>query len=257
MKHTSIPLLLVIFLVSLFTNISNGQQKPPATPPSTPAKTDTRPLVQLSGVITAPDGISAIPYSTVNIRHSFRGTIAGLDGFYSLVVAEKDTIEYRALGFKKFSVIVPTGNAEQKYTQNVLLETDTLSELPTTVSPYLTPEEFKQAFLSLKLKDDLTERAKKNLDQENMRELYESLARDGQENQLYTLQQIASSSYYAGGQKNYSMLGNGVPVPTSLLNPFAWAEFIKAIKEGKYKKKKKDKDHDKEKDAKSKNNYDY
>jgi hypothetical protein len=218
-------------------------------------KPDEKKLVQLSGIITAGDGKSAIPFSTVHIIHTYRGTIAGNDGFYSLVVAEKDTVEYEALGFKKVSFIIPTGTIDQKMNHSVSLETDTLSEQVTDVFAYLTKEEFKRIFLDLKLKDDLTDRAKKNLDQESMRELYESLARDGQENQLYTLQQIASSSYYAGGQKNYALLGNGVAVPTSLLNPFAWAEFIKAVKEGKYKKKKKDRDKDK--NIKEKNNYDY
>jgi hypothetical protein len=171
------------------------------------------------------------------------------------VVAEKDTVEYGALGFRKERFIVPASVPDQKLNHSVLLEVDTLMIDSTIVLADLTKEEFKQVFMNLKLNDDLTERAKKNLDTENMRELYESLARDGQENQLYTLQQIASASYYAGGQKNYSLLGNGVAVPNSLLNPFAWAEFVKAVKEGKYKKKKKDKE--KSDKHKEKNNYDY
>jgi hypothetical protein len=147
------------------------------------------------------------------------------------------------------------GVTDQKLNHNVALETDTLIEDPTVIQFYLTKEEFKQAFLSLKLKDDLTERAKKNLDQETMRELYENLARDGRENQLLTLQQIASSSYYAGGQTNYSLLGNGVAIPNSLLNPFAWAEFVKAVKDGKYKKNK-EKEKRKEKHKDNTNHYD-
>ena len=56
------------------------------------------------------------------------------------------------------------------------------------------------------------------------------------------MQQIASSFYYAGGQRNYAMLGsNNTPIPSTLLNPFAWAQFFKAIKEGQYKKKEEEK----------------
>jgi hypothetical protein len=249
MKLTRIYLLFI--LAALFSGISTGAR---AQKTGEPKKKSDNSLVQLSGVIAAPDGKSAIPYATVNIMHSYRGTIAGPDGFYSLVVGEKDTVEYRALGFKKAIFVLPFGIIDQKLTHNVALESDTLVE-PLTRIPYLTPEEFKQAFLNLKLQDDLTEKAKKNLDQETMRTLYETLAKDGQESQLYTLQQIASSSYYAGGQKNYAMLGNGVAVPTSLLNPFAWAAFIKEIKDGKYKKKKKDRS--KSKDINGKNIYDY
>jgi hypothetical protein len=245
-------LLIAGIILTLSAHQICAQQKKSTTETK---KTDDKKLVQLSGVITAYDGKSAIPFSTVHILHTYRGTIAGTDGFYSLVVGERDTVEYEALGFKKVSFVIPANNPDQKFNHSVSLETDTLSAPTTDIFANLTKEEFKQIFMNLKLSDDLTERAKKNLDQENMRQLYESLARDGQENQLYTLQQIASSSYYAGGQKNYALLGNGVAVPTSLLNPFAWAEFIKALKEGKYKKNKKDRDKDK--NVKDKNNYDY
>jgi len=251
LKNILSPFLLFLAIILSYSAL-NAQQKPVNGKPVV----EDKKLVQLSGVVTAPDGRSAIPFSTVHISHTFRGTIAGMDGFYSMVVGEKDTVEFHALGFKKFYFVVPSGNQDQKLTKNISLETDTLTEEPTIITPYLTKEEFRQAFLSLKLKDDLTERAKKNLDQETLRDLYETLARDGQENQLLTLQQIASSSYYAGGQKNYAMLGNGIPIPTSLLNPFAWVEFLKAVKDGRYKNKKKtDKEKDKLKD--NTNHYDY
>lgn len=257
MKLNYIPFYL-LFLILLSAPVSNlmAQQKPNPGKATDVKKDEEKKLIQLSGVITAPDGKSAIPFSTVHISHTYRGTVAGMDGFFSMVVGEKDTVEFNALGFKKRTFVIPIGNADQKLTHNVVLETDTLTEEPTVIIPYLTKEEFKQAFLSLKLKDDLTERAKKNLDQETLRDLYETLARDGQENQLLTLQQIASSSYYAGGQKNYAMLGNGIPIPTSLLNPFAWVEFLKAVKDGRYKNKKKtDKEKNKLKDTQ--NHYDY
>jgi hypothetical protein len=194
-------------------------------------------LVQLSGIISSSEGKVGIPYSTVRIRHTFRGTISGVDGFYSLVAKEKDTIDYGALGFKTVTFVIGTGIKDQKLTHSVGLATDTITFPITQINPFPTPEAFKQAFLSLKLQDSMSDYARKNLDQAKMQELYETLAKDGQEQQLYTLQAIASSYYYAGGQKNYMMLGS-TPVPTSLLNPFAWAEFIKAIKEGKFKKKK-------------------
>ncbi len=240
--------LYIILCFIVFGSIQVKAQKLPA------AKTADSKLVQLSGVITAPNGVSAIPYATVRLIHTFRGTIAGTDGFYSLVVNEKDTVEYQALGFKAVRFVIPTGITNQEFDHNVSLPRDTFTIAPTNIYANLTPEEFRRIFLSLHPNEDLTEKAKKNLDQQTMRQLYESLARDGQESQLYQLQQIASSAYYAGGQTNYNLLGNGIAVPSSLLNPFAWAEFIKSIKEGKYKKK----DDKKKKDQQnSPPNYDY
>ena len=228
-------------------------QKQPA--PNTSKSADSK-LVQLSGVISAPNGVSAIPYATVRLVHTFRGTIAVPDGFYSLVVNEKDTVEYEALGFKKVRFIIPSGTTNQEFDHNVSLPRDTFTIATTNIYANLTPEEFRRIFLSLHLNDDLTEKAKKNLYQQTMRQLYESLARDGQESQLYQLQQIASSAYYAGGQTNYQLLGNGVAIPTSLLNIPSWIQFIKSIKEGKYKKKKDDDKKKKDQEA-SPPNFDY
>lgn len=192
-------------------------------------------LVQLSGTITMGDGTTPIPFTTVHIKNTFRGTVAAVDGFYSLVAAEKDTVEYMALGFKKYSFVVPTNTVDQKCTHNQSMTQDTFTFSETIIYPYPSKENFRQAFLDLKLNDNLYDIAKKNLDQEKLAELYETLARDGQEQQIYTLQQIALSSYYAGGQTNYARFGN-TPVPLSILNPFAWSEFIKSLK----KKKKSD-----------------
>src|SRR5688500_1472723 len=63
-------------------------------------------LIQLSGVIKA-DVKTPIPFSTVRIKNTVRGTIAAVDGFYSLVVKPKDTIEYVAMGFKTARFTVP------------------------------------------------------------------------------------------------------------------------------------------------------
>lgn len=206
---------------------------------SAQSRDQDRKLVQLSGTITMGDGSTPIPFTTVHIKSTFRGTVAAVDGFYSLVAAEKDTVEYIALGFKKYSFIVPANTVDQKYTHNQSMTQDTFTFSETIIYPYPSKENFRQAFLSLKLNDNLYDIAKKNLDQEKLAELYETLAKDGQEQQLYTLQQIALSSYYAGGQTNYARFGN-TPVPLSILNPFAWSEFIKSLKKKKNQDNKKD-----------------
>ncbi len=193
-------------------------------------------LIQLSGVIKA-DAKTPIPFSTVRVKNTIRGTIAAVDGFYSLVVKPKDTVEYVALGYKILQFNVPDNITDNKYLNNVILLEDTIVWNETVVYPWPTREEFKEAFLALQVEDTYADMAKKNLDQRKLMELYETLARDGKENQMYALQQIASSYYYAGGQRNYMMM-NGAAVPTSLLNPVAWTQFIKDIQSGKFKRKK-------------------
>ncbi|RYD82486.1 MAG: hypothetical protein EOP53_03630 [Sphingobacteriales bacterium] len=193
-------------------------------------------LIQLSGLIKA-DPKTPIPFSTVRIKNTIRGTIAAVDGFYSLVVREKDTVEYVAIGYKTARFVVPGKVQDHKFTYNVMMLTDTFTFEEVNIYPWPTKEDFKEAFLSLQVEDTYADIAKKNLDQQKLMELYESLAKDGKENQMYALQQMASSYYYAGGQKNYMMMG-GAAVPTSLLNPIAWTQFIRDLQAGKFKKKK-------------------
>ncbi|MDZ4838781.1 MAG: carboxypeptidase-like regulatory domain-containing protein [Bacteroidota bacterium] len=196
-------------------------------------------LVQISGLITSKVTDKPVPFATIHIKGTFRGTIAAVDGFYTMVAAERDTLEYVAYGYKTFRYIVPANVKDHKANSHVKLLSDTFTYRPLDSFPYASKEEFKQAFISAKLDKTYEDLAKKNLDPQKMAELYETLARDGNEMQMYTLQQIAASYYYAGGQRNYLLLGSGsTPIPTSLLNPFAWGEFIKSIKQGKYKKKK-------------------
>ncbi len=196
-------------------------------------------LVQLSGIVSS-KRIGSIPFATIHVRNSYRGTFAAYDGFYSLVVKEKDTIEYSAIGFKKTIFVIPANQADHKYIYSPVLETDTINFLGPVVGPRMSYEQFKNSFLNLRLSDGYAENARKNLDPEVLADLYESLARDGGENQQIVMQQFVNSYYYSGYQTNYNMMGNNsTPVPTSLMNPFAWAQFFQAIKEGKYKKKEK------------------
>jgi hypothetical protein len=201
-------------------------------------------LVQLSGIVTS-TRIGPIPFATVKIKSSYLGAIAAFDGFYSLVVKERDTVEYSAIGFKKAYFIVPASANDQKYIYSPLLGSDTISFRGPTIGPRTSYDQFRQAFLNLKLADTYADNARRNLDPETLSELYETLAHDGGENQQIAMQQIANAYYYSGYQTNYNMLGNNnTPVPTSLLNPFAWAQFFQAIKDGKYKKKETKKKYD-------------
>jgi hypothetical protein len=197
-------------------------------------KTDKN-LVQMSGIISS-EKVGTIPFSTVKIKNTFRGTIAGVDGFYTFVVKPKDTVEFSAVGFKKTFFVVPGDVKDQKLTYSPVLKTDTLTFEESVVYPWPSKEQFRQAFMDLKLDETYMDIAKRNMDQEKLLALYQEMARDGGENQQYVLQQIASSFYYSGGQRNYHMVG-GSPIPTTLLNPIAWVQFFKAIKDGEFKKK--------------------
>ncbi|MNT83216.1 hypothetical protein D3C72_2230520 [compost metagenome] len=77
-----------------------------------------------------------------------------------------------------------------------------------------------------KIPDDSYEIARKNTDEAQRRILINSLPADGREAINYQLHQQANKYYYSGQ----------LP-PMNILNPAAWADFIKAWKRGDFKRK--------------------
>ena len=70
-------------------------------------------------------------------------------------------------------------------------------------------------------------RAQRNLERAELKERLEPMPMDGRMNQAYAMKQERSKLYYAGQ----------LP-PNNLLNPIAWAEFIRAWQNGDFKRKK-------------------
>ncbi|MCX6350507.1 MAG: carboxypeptidase-like regulatory domain-containing protein [Bacteroidetes bacterium] len=223
------PIFRILFLLLAATTLVQAQRLP--------FSEDSRKLIQLTGVVSSPN-IGVIPYTAVKVKNTSNSIIANNTGFYAIVVRENDTVQFSAVGFKPYNLIVtPTQTEAISYNPSMLV--DTLVFHGGTIYPWPTKEEFKQAFLKLKLKDGYSEIARKNLEQQTLNDIAESLPQDGHELGGRTLQDFQKSFYYSGGQKNYFLFGgpNGSAIPTSLLNPFAWAQFIKSIKNGDYNRK--------------------
>ena len=194
-------------------------------------------LVQFSGLVLTADSSLPLPYAHIKVKHSFRGTISNFEGFFSIVVRETDTIEVSAVGYKKRRYIIPPNIEDQRYSILVALITDTLTMNEAMIYPWPSKDRFKQAFLELEVNKTYYDLAFENLHPDKMKRLFYGTAMDASENQHYYMNQIAGRAGYLGGQTNYAQFpGMGSPIPLSLLNPFAWAEFIKALKEGRFKR---------------------
>jgi hypothetical protein len=115
-----------------------------------------------------------------------------------------------------------------------ILLTDTIMLREAVIYPWPTKEQFKEAFLSLRVPDDDLERAKHNLKQEKMVYIAQNMGMDGSMNFKNQMMNQQSRIYYAG------------QVPTgNWLNPLAWAKFIQAWQNGDFKKKEYDPSKDK------------
>jgi len=185
-----------------------------------------RKLVQFTGVVVEGDSLRPIPYTSIIIKNSNRGTISDYFGYFSFVAQVRDTLQFSAIGFTNATFIIPDTLSDNKYSLIQVLRTDTVYLQTTEVYPWPTKEQFKQAFLKLEMPQDDLDRANSNMARADMKERMTGMAMDASLNYKYNMQQYQSKLYYAGQ----------LP-PNNLLNPIAWAKFIQAWKRGDYKKK--------------------
>ncbi|TDG37345.1 hypothetical protein EZJ43_04295 [Pedobacter changchengzhani] len=179
-------------------------------------------LIQFSGIITDIDSVSVIPYVTItNISNKNQRIAADYRGYFTMIVHPSDTLLFTAIGYKKFSTIIPVINPDNKYTAMVKMKSEVIN-LPTVrIFPWATTEEFTREFLSMKLADDDMAIAKKNLSRESINGMIQTLPRDGQE--------IGSQNY----RYNFDRMINKNMVQTNpLLNPFAWGKLMQQIFDG-------------------------
>jgi len=178
-------------------------------------------------VLTA-DSIHPVPFTNISIKNTKWGTVADYYGYFSLVARKADTILFSAMGYKQGVFVIPDTVTGTRYSLIQVMPSDTVMLPQTVIYPWPSKEQFKEAFLYYKVPEDDIERAKKNLRPELIHSLADAYPMDGSMNYKNSMQLLQDKYYY-----------NGQTQPISILNPFAWAQFIKAWKEGKFKRKKK------------------
>jgi len=201
-----VTLFLLIFSVTAFAQEKPAQDK----------------LIQFSGIITDVDSTNVIPYVTItNLSAKSQRVAADYRGYFTFIVHPGDTILFTAIGYKKFSTIIPRNEPDNKYTIMVKLKAEVINLPSVRVFPWATTEEFTREFLSMKLADDDLAIAKKNLSRSSIDGLVQTLPRDGQE--------IGSQNY----RYNFDRMINKNMVQTNpLLNPFAWGKLMQQIFDG-------------------------
>ncbi|MCE9538882.1 MAG: carboxypeptidase-like regulatory domain-containing protein [Bacteroidetes bacterium] len=183
-------------------------------------------LIQFSGVVVEGVDLRPVPYTSIIVKNTHRGTISDFYGYFSFVAKVSDTIEFSAIGFSSAQYIIPDTLTSNTYSLIQVLLKDTVFLKLTEVFPWPSKEQFKQAFLNLDLPEDDMARASKNMDRSDIKDQMVGMAMDASLNYKYSSQQYQSKLYYAGQYP-----------PNNLLNPIAWAKFIKAWKNGDFKKK--------------------
>lgn len=189
-------------------------------------KTDAD-LVQFSGIVVYGDSLQPISFTNIYTKHNRRGTICDYKGYFSFVTQKTDTIIFSAMGFKNALFIIPDTIKESRYSMVQIMTSDTIVLPIAAIYPWPSKEKFKEAFLTLDIPDDDIATAHKNLAIEEIKKSAENYKMDGSMNYRNYINSQVDKLYYAGQAP-----------PNNLLNPFAWAKFIKAWKNGDFKNKK-------------------
>jgi hypothetical protein len=182
-------------------------------------------LIQLNGRVIN-EMLEPLPFSHILIMNSYRGAITNSNGRYTLVVEVGDTVLFSAAGYKRKYLRMP-GTVTKPFLQlDVQLEIDTLVIDAVEVYPWKSYEEFKEAFVNLKLPTDDMERARRNIAL-----IRTQIIMDYEPDAYANFQNIMEQQY----RQTYSQNMNQ---SWQILNPFAWAKFFEALKRGDYKSKK-------------------
>lgn len=182
-------------------------------------------LVQFSGVIVTADSLQPVAFTNIYNANLQKGTSADFYGYFSFVARRGDTLLFSAVGYKNSSFIIPDTIHGNRYSMIKVLTADTIMLSETVIYPWPTLAQFKEAFVNMDVPDDDLEIARKNLEQSEIYDRAMAMPMDGSMNYRNYIDQKTSKLYYYGQ----------LP-PNNLLNPFAWAEFIKAWREGKFKR---------------------
>lgn len=183
--------------------------------------------IYLSGLVVAGDSSYGVPGVHLYIKNAGVGTATNNLGYFAMPTEVGDTIIISAIGYKNQRLIIPR-RQDQGFSVLIDLKTDTTFLPVIEIFPYPTEEIFVEAFLALELPENhLYEKMEANLNKNKITSMAMSLPMTG------------SESYRSFVNKQTYQQANQHFAPSySILNPFAWAEFIKSVKRGDLKKKK-------------------
>ncbi len=168
-----------------------------------------------------------LPNAYVFNTSSGRGALTDDLGNFQLYVYPGDSLTFSYVGYKKKYFIVPyILEAVQTGIIYMAEESKMLAEVK--VYPYSTEEDFKRAFLEMKLENEAGRRAlEKNIEQSKLNVLALQAGLSGAGN----FRNFSDQMTYASTNRTF------VQSPLmALTNPFAWANFIKSVKNGDLKK---------------------
>ncbi|WP_428657105.1 carboxypeptidase-like regulatory domain-containing protein [Runella sp.] len=186
--------------------------------------------IMFTGRVVGVKGTQTLGKAYIFIPRAGRGTLADPEGYFALPVFPGDSIVFSYLGYQKQYHIIPRRHMEESYSAIILMKEDVKTLAEVKVYPYATEEEFKKAFVAMKLPDEFE---RNNLEQNTRQELLMQLAAVTPLSAAGNYRNFMDQQIF--GRENAANRSFTTAIP--FLNPFAWAKFINSVKNGDLKKK--------------------
>lgn len=206
-----------VCLLSVFTVMAQEEQR----------------AIQFSGV-TVTEGANGepevLPYTSIAIKGTSRGTVSDIYGFFSFVAVAGDTVVFSRIGYQTVEKGIPDSLTIDRYSWQQIMSQDNYLLPEAVIVPWPSREHFKFDFLAIDITNQLRQKAEENLAKQVLEELRYTVPVDGAETYSLVFEQQQQDYRYSGQFK-----------PQNIFNPVAWKQFIEAWRRGDFKKKKKDK----------------
>ena len=186
--------------------------------------------ITFTGFITGGKNSEPLPGAYIYIPKAGKGVLSAPNGYFALPVFPGDSIVFSYVGFKAQYHIIPRRLTDLTYSVVVALQEDVKTLAEVKVYPYATEELFKEAFVNLKLPDQME---RDNLARNTSPEAIMRQAA------TMPMGALANHQYFMNQQFNgrESIIGRSQMTTFSFTNPFAWANFIRSVKRGDLKSK--------------------
>ncbi|WP_273213082.1 carboxypeptidase-like regulatory domain-containing protein [Runella zeae] len=186
--------------------------------------------IMFTGRVVGVKGTQTLSKAYIFIPRAGRGTLADEGGYFALPVFPGDSVVFSYLGYQKQYHVIPRRHMEESYSAIILMKEDIKTLAEVKVYPYATEEEFKKAIIAMKLPDEFE---RENLEKNTRQELLMQMAAATPMSAASNYRSFMDQQIF--GRENAANRSFTTAFP--FLNPFAWANFLKSVKNGDLKKK--------------------
>lgn len=189
--------------------------------------------VQISGIVLTNDSTPQyIPYAHVVVKNRSRGTMTNAEGFFSFAAMPGDTLRFSSIGFRPEKLYIPDTLEQQEYLARIVMRRDTTMLQEITLYPWPTPDRFKEELLATRVPTTEEDIAMRNLAIQELKIRASEMGYGPEEIQDFVIKAQNADIYNYGRYQGFS--SGGTALLGSLTDPFAWARFFNALKDGEF-----------------------